>query len=432
MIPLPTRADLASWAAARSGPALGATVGAVVLAVAVIVAEAFDTGFPPTAAATIVAGLLCLAALLVPPGRLLYVGGAAVTASAALSLTTAQLRHRPEHTFGIVELCLLLLLVTRAVRYGPPTRMLPLAAAAWLAAPLLLLRLPGSELTRVAGYLGPVLLLAAPVVAVLGLYLRLLDSTREQQKNARLNDQRLEFARELHDFVGHHVTAITAQVKAVRFITAAGQPPTPEVLDQALANIEDAAAQATGSMRAMVDLLRRPDRRPPLHAPGGLQGLHALADSLRSLGAAGPAVGLTIDPRLEAEPPADHVAATVHHLVREALTNVRKHADRAGSVTVDVRLSADDPGVLTVCVQDDAAPRPAAQTLATPTPAAPSEDRRGGFGLLGVHERVHALGGQLTAGPGPVGGWQVAADIPLGRGSVPDRPPVSPSARLAG
>ncbi|MFD8080900.1 sensor histidine kinase [Kitasatospora sp. NPDC059722] len=415
MIPLPTRADFASWASTRSGPAIGATVGVVVLAVAAIVTEALDTGFPPTTVATVATGLLCLAALLSPPRRLPSVGWAAVAASAALSLVTSQLRHRPEHTFGVVEMCVLLLLVTRTVRYEPLTRMLPLATAAWLATPLLLLRLPGSQFTHVAGYAGPVLLLAAPVVVVLGLYLRLLDATREREKNTRLNDQRLEFARELHDFVGHHVTAITAQVKAVRFITASGRPPTAEVLDQALANIEDAAAQATGSMRAMVDLLRRPDRRPPLHAPEGLQALHGLAESLR---VAGPAVGLTIDPRLETDPPADHIASTVHHIVREALTNIRKHAARAETVTIDVRLSANDSGVLTVCVQDDA----------DQPPAGPSADRRGsGFGILGLHERVHALGGHLTAGPGPVGGWQVAADIPLRRGT-PDRPP----AHLAG
>ncbi|MEU8513870.1 histidine kinase [Kitasatospora sp. NPDC048722] len=415
MIPLPTRADFTSWASTRSGPAIGATVGVVVLAVAAIVIEALDTGYPPTTLATIATGVLCLAALLSPPGRLPYAGWAAVAASAALSLATSRLRHRPEHTFDIVELCVLLLLVTRTVRYQPLTRVLPLATAAWLAAPLLLLRLPGSQLAHVAGYAGPVLLLAAPVVVVLGLYLRLLDTTREREENARLNDQRLEFARELHDFVGHHVTAITAQVKAVRFITASGRPPTPEALDQALANIEDAAAQATGSMRAMVDLLRRPDRRPPLQAPEGLQALHGLAESLR---AAGPAVNLTIDPRLVTGPPADHIASTVHHIVREALTNIRKHAPRADTVAIDVRVSGNDSGMLSVGVQDDA----------DQPQAGPSADRRGGgFGILGLHERVHALGGQLTAGPGPVGGWQVAADIPL-RPGTPDRP----SPRLAG
>ncbi|MFB7912102.1 sensor histidine kinase [Kitasatospora sp. NPDC056076] len=399
MITFPARAEFASWAAERRGPAIGVAAATA----AAVTAEAFATGFAPTVLATVAVGLLCLLALLSPPRLLVRTGWAAVTASIALSLVTGQLRHRPEVTFGLTEMGILLLLVTRAVRYQPPRHLFPLATAAWLATPLLVLRLPGSEWVHVGRYVVPALLLAAPVAVVLGLYLRLLDTTRGREENARLNAQRLEYARELHDFVGHHVTAITAQVKAVRFTTAAGCPPTPQVLDRALADIEDAAAQATESMRAMVALLRRPDRPAPLCAPAGLDALPALAAALR---AAGPAVSLTVDPRLTATPPADHIASAVHHIVRESLTNIRKHAARADTAGIDVRLSAGDPGVLTVCVTDDA-PRPAAE---------PSPGRgRGGFGIAGLRERVHALGGELSAGPGPVGGWQVAAEIPLGR-----------------
>ncbi|MFE4972044.1 sensor histidine kinase [Kitasatospora sp. NPDC056651] len=400
MITLPARAALASWAPAHRGAAVAGST----LALAAVTVEALDTGFPPTTAATIAVGLLCVAALLAPPRYLTSAGWAAVTASTGLSLLTSQLHHRPEHFPGITETAVFLLLVSRAVRHQPIGRMIPLAGAAWLAAPLVLLRLPGSDQAHVARYVGPPLLLAAPVMVVLGLYLRLLDGTREREKQARLNAQRLEYARELHDFVGHHVTAITAQVKAVRFTTAAGHPPTARALDEALANIEDAAAQATDSMRAMVALLRRPHHTTPLNAPSGLRDLTALADSLR---ATGPAVGLTVDPRLLAAPPADHIAATVHHLVREALTNVRKHTGHADTVAVDVRLSADR-GVLTVCVTDDATP---------PDDLSP---RRGpeGFGLTGLRERVDALAGNLTAGPGPVGGWQITAEIPLGRDAV--------------
>ncbi|MEW2530978.1 histidine kinase [Streptomyces sp. NPDC047071] len=399
MTAFPARAVLASWAPARRG----LVIGVATLALAAITAEALDTGFVPTTVATIVVGLLCLAALLAPPEHLARTGWSAVTASAVLSLVTAQLPYRPEHSPGMAEIGMLLLIVTRAVRHKPLGRMIPLVAAAWLAAPLVLLRLPGTEHVRAAKYGVPFLLLAAPVVIVLGLYLRLLDATREREKNARLNAQRLEYARELHDFVGHHVTAITAQVKAVRFTTAAGHPPTPQALDEALANIEDAALQATDSMRAMVGLLRQPDRSAPLHAPQGLRSLHDLADSLR---ASGPDVCLTLDPRLLAAPPADHIASAVHGIVREALTNIRKHAAHADRVAVDVRESATEPGLLTVCVTDNA-PAAAADTS--------SQQGRTGFGLVGLRERVHALGGDLTAAPGPVGGWQVAARIPLTR-----------------
>ncbi|MDH6127321.1 histidine kinase [Kitasatospora sp. GP82] len=404
MITIPARAVFASWAPARRVLAIGATT----LALAAITAEALDTGFLPTTAATIAVGLLCVAALLAPPQHLWPTAWAAVTASMGLSLATTQLQHRPEHTPGMAETCTLLLLVTRSVRHEPLRRMIPLATAAWLAAPLLLLRLPASEYVKACKYSVPVLLLAAPVMTVLGLYLRLLDATREREKSARLYVQRLEYARELHDFVGHHVTAITAQVKAVRFTTAVGHPPTPQALDKALANIEDAATQATDSMRAMVGLLRQPDRSAPLQAPEGLQALHDLAESLR---ATGPAVSLTIDPRLAAAPPADHIASAVHHIVREALTNIRKHATQADTVAIDVRLSPN-PGVLTICVTDNAAPPPVGTS---------SRQIRGGFGIVGLRERVHALGGSLTAGPGPVSGWQVVAEIPLSH-SAPGHP----------
>jgi signal transduction histidine kinase len=370
---------------------------------AAITAEALDTGFPPTTAAAIVVGLLCVAALLVPPRLLRRTGWAAVVASAALSLVTTRLGHRPEHTPGTAELCALLLLVTRAVRHEPARRMIPLATAAWSAASLVLLRLPDAEWPKAGSFGGPALLFAAPIVVVLGLYLRLLDATREREKNARLNAQRLDYARELHDFVGHHVTAITAQVKALRFTAATGHPPSPRVLDEALARIEDAAVQATDSMRSMVTLLRQPDHTAPLRAPEGLNGLRDLADALR---ATGPTVELTVDPGLLTTPPADHLASATHHIVREALTNVRKHAHGADTVTVDVRRSAGDGEALTVRVADNAPRTPAGTSARRP--------ESGGFGITGLRERVHALGGSLAAGPGPAGGWQVTAEIPLG------------------
>ncbi|MFD9688984.1 sensor histidine kinase [Kitasatospora sp. NPDC001309] len=390
------RAMLASWLRSHRGHAIAAAS-----ALAVMTAEALDTGFAPTTAATIAVGLLCVAALLAPPHHLTRTGWAAVTASTGLSLVTAHLAHRPEHSPGTTEMGVLLLLTIRTIRHEPVRGMIPLATAAYLAATLVLLRLPGSEFVKAAKYSAPVLLLAAPVLVLLGLYLRLLDATREREHQARLNAQRLEYARELHDFVGHHVTAITAQVKAVRFTTANGRPPTSQVLDQALANIEDAAAQATDSMRAMVTFLRQADRSAPLDAPDGLHGLPDLAESLRS---AGPAVRLTIDPRLLAAPPADHIASTVHHIVREALTNIRKHAGQADTVTIDIRLASNDVA-LTVCVTDNAEPQ-------ADTPPCRSPD---GFGITGLRERVHALGGRLAAGPGPADGWQVSAEIPLSR-----------------
>jgi signal transduction histidine kinase len=96
------------------------------------------------------------------------------------------------------------------------------------------------------------------------------------------------------------------------------------------------------------------------------------------------------------------VAATVYRVVQEALTNVILHAPDAASVTVTVR---DDGSGVTVEVTDDA-PR---RTLGGGPWLVPG----GGHGLIGMRERAQALGGTLQAGPGPDGGWVVAATLPL-------------------
>ncbi len=176
--------------------------------------------------------------------------------------------HRPEHTFGLAETCALLLIVARALRERPSVRAVFLTAGALCAVTVMFLRLPPSEYPVVATVAVPVLWCAVALAAALGLYLRLLDRFRAREHESGLQAQRLAHARELHDFVGHHVTAIIAQTKAVRFATAAGRPPSPEDLDTMLAAIEDAGAQAMGSMRSMVTVLRDPagttaDAPPP-------------------------------------------------------------------------------------------------------------------------------------------------------------------------
>ncbi|MFI6062200.1 sensor histidine kinase [Streptomyces sp. NPDC051286] len=257
---------------------------------------------------------------------------------------------------------------------------------------------------------------AAALAAVLGLYLRLLDRYRAQEHRAGLQAQRLDHARELHDFVGHHVTAIIAQSKAVRFATAAGCPPSTQELDGMFAAIEEAGSQAMQSMRSMVAVLRSPGAAT---APGG-----ELAD-LRTLtqrfARTGPATTLALDPRLAAGGLPPGIATTVHQIVRESLTNVRKHARRAKAVTVDVRLDGDTarPAVL-VSVTDEG-PGTAGHTA---EPADLGDGPRSGYGLVGLSERAAMVGGTVTAGAQAGVGWIVEARIPL-PGPLPE-PPLGP------
>ncbi|GDY50850.1 hypothetical protein SVIO_014730 [Streptomyces violaceusniger] len=256
--------------------------------VVLVVLEGLNAPYPAMAAATMASGVLCLAALAVPERLFARYAIGAAAVSCVLTVTEAQLSERPPNTPGMVELGALLLLSTRAVRRCPPLRAAGLVAASSLAAVALPLRI---ELWD--HYLGDLIAViavcAVPFMVVVGLCLRLYDTLREREREAIRQAQRLEHARELHDFVAHHVTAIVAQTKAARFTAAAGHTQSPEDLDRMLAQIERAGSQALGSMRAMVTSLRdhatasattRPTGDPA--GPHGLHGLRGLRD-LRAL-----------------------------------------------------------------------------------------------------------------------------------------------------
>ncbi|WP_051813191.1 sensor histidine kinase [Streptomyces sp. NRRL S-340] len=400
--------------------------GAVLLAA--VAAEGADTGSVPSAAGWTVSGGLALAALAVPRDRFGRTALAAVVTSCLVTLVTHRTGVHAEHTFGVVESCALLLVVARALRLRPPLRAAALAGGAVTALTVIFLRLPPAEYGRTGSFAVPVLWGAAALAAVLGLYLRLLDRFREREHETALQQQRLDYARELHDFVGHHVTAIIAQTKAVRFASAAGRPPDAGELDGMLAQIEEAGSQAMQSMRSMVAVLRDPRGPGAVAGPGaGLADLRALT---ARFSAAGPAAGLTLDPRLTAAELPPGIATTVHQVVREALTNVRRHAHGAKTVTVDVRLGGDTAQpVVRVSVCDDAeAASGAAATAARPGRGGrhgAGQTSGSGYGLVGLRERAAMVGGTVTAGPRPGVGWVVEADLPL-PGPLPDPSSSSP------
>ncbi|MEU6477922.1 histidine kinase [Streptomyces sp. NPDC047017] len=408
--------------------------GAVVLTL--LVAEGLNTGFAPTAAATTVTGGLCVAALFVPAARFLPVAGCAVAASLALSVAELQLAQRPENSPGLTELCALLLVIARTVRLHSLLRITALAPPAGVASLLLLFRVPGTEYEPVKTIGVPAVLFGIVMMIGLGLYLRLADTLRDRDRRAAeqaaRQTERLEHARELHDFVAHHVTAIVAQAKAARYVTSAGEALAPADLDRVFAGIEEAGSQAMESMRGMVSVLRAP-KEPATTRPGG--DLTRVRGLVESFSAAGRPARLTLDPRLAERSLPPEIGTTVHRLVQESLTNVRKYTDPTAQVTVDIRLRADDPGRLDVLVTDDG--RVAGGTVFRPrggTPGRPPAGRRdadsgrqptsgrqrggsggsGGYGLIGLAERIEAIGGHFTAGPRHgQPGWEVSAEIPL-------------------
>lgn len=380
--------------------------------VVLVVLEGLNAPHPPMAAATMVSGVLCLAALAVPERLFARYAIGAAAVSCALTLVEAQLSQRPPNTPGLVELGVLLLLITRAVRRCPPLRAAGLAAGSTLAAVVLPLRIEERN-SNLLNLIAVIAVCAVPFMVMVGLCLRLYDTLREREREAIRQGQRLEHARELHDFVAHHVTAIVAQTKAARFTAAAGHTQSPEDLDRMLAQIERAGSQALGSMRAMVSSLRDHTTASattrPTGDPAGLRGLRDLTEEFSEVG---PPAELTLAPELADRPLPPGILTTVHRVVQESLTNVRKHATGVGRVEVRIGVRPGAPEQLEVSVVDDG--------QGGASPAAERSVEGSGYGLVGLAERVEKVNGRITTGPRDGGGWHVVAVLPLNKANRAD------------
>ncbi len=211
---------------------------------------------------------------------------------------------------------------------------------------------------------------------------------RQAASNARdervKTEERERLARELHDTVAHHVSAIALTAEGARGLVSSD----PDMVDRSLGAINEAAVGALDEMREMVEILRDgAGASPPMR-------LDALADSLSSNDH--PRVVVSVAPQ-EREPPSA-VAAAVHRIAREAVTNSRRHAKDVTAVAVDVTRDSSD---LVLTVIDDG--------------RGTAMRSRDGFGVDGMVERAELLGGSCQAGPADAGGWKVEARIPVER-----------------
>ncbi|MEV4150156.1 histidine kinase [Amycolatopsis sp. NPDC049691] len=211
--------------------------------------------------------------------------------------------------------------------------------------------------------------------------------------------ERTRIARELHDVVTHHVTAMVVQTEAARYLTAA-----PERLDQALTAITDTGRLAITDLRHLLDLLN-PDHGTEPRTSGSLE---TLVEQTRR---AGQPVEFT---EVGSATAAGSAEAVAYRVVQEALTNALKHAH--GSRT-DVRV---EHGAREIVVEvTSGAPKPSVPSGSVENggaPAAPVVLRGSGRGLAGLRERVDVLGGEFTA-ERREGGFVVKARIPVGRAS---------------
>lgn len=224
-----------------------------------------------------------------------------------------------------------------------------------------------------------------------------LRAQAEQRAREQVAEERLRIARELHDIVAHSMSLITMQASVAAYIGAE----QPDEAVKALASIEQTSRTALHDMRRLLGMLRDSDGRPQdpdlMPAPG----LSDLDDLVARTAEAGIRVELKITgERAQTSTPLELAA---YRIVQEALTNVIKHAD-ATRARVALDYGRDDMGIVVV---DDGHGTPASRQ-ASQTPAASL-----GHGLVGMHERVAAYGGQFHAGPLPGGGFRVSARIPL-------------------
>jgi signal transduction histidine kinase len=222
----------------------------------------------------------------------------------------------------------------------------------------------------------------------LGLGLRVADGRRVAALAGARREERLELARDLHDVVAHHVAAIVVQAQATRLLSQDGIPPEPHQL----AAIETAGTEALAAMRRVIGLLREQD-------PGPRSEPESVTDLIRRFAAVGPPVDVDGEPDPGLPVP---VAGTVYRLVQEGLTNVRKHA---GGAPARVRI-AHAAGTVHLEVSDQGSgphtPHPVWDVRTRPP---------GGFGLVGLRERVEFFGGRLEAGPAG-DGFRLAAELP--------------------
>jgi signal transduction histidine kinase len=215
------------------------------------------------------------------------------------------------------------------------------------------------------------------------------ERTRDEAARRRAMEERLRIARELHDSLTHSISVIQVQAGvAVHLARKRGEDVPP-----ALLAIQEAGADAVRELRATLGVLRSEE-------DGDGSGLSQLDSLVARARAAGLPVTVRVTGAQRPLPPEADQAA--YRIVQEALTNVSRHA---GLATASVHLHYG-PQTLSIQVDDDGDGTLLGNAGNGTGPPGP------GLGLVGMRERVSALGGELLAGPQDDGGFRVRAELP--------------------
>ncbi|MEX5295908.1 histidine kinase [Kocuria sp. CPCC 205268] len=250
---------------------------------------------------------------------------------------------------------------------------------------------------RVAAFLVAALFLTVAHLVVLGVGRWVRWSVAQRELVARLAaaraeaEERQRIARELHDVVAHAVSLMVLQAAGAERV----MDRDPDRARAALRQVDELGEQAVTELRRMLGLLSPAPARPAPE-PAGLQRLDGLLDQLR---AAGRDVELCVSGEPGALDPAADEAA--YRIAQEALTNAVKHADPDRVVRVGLDWGARELE-LSVRTDGSGARGRLSGRLST------------GHGVRGMAERARAVGGEVTAGPDPHGGYLVSARLPAG------------------
>ncbi|MDV8022591.1 sensor histidine kinase [Rhodococcus sp. IEGM 1330] len=229
------------------------------------------------------------------------------------------------------------------------------------------------------------------------LYLQLVEAraddaerTRDDEVHRRVTEERVRIARELHDVVAHHLAVANAQAGTAAHLWDRNPVRAHELLD----GLSTSTSAALRELKVAVTLLRNPSDDPSddtgLHPAPGLAQLPALLDSCRSVGIEVTAATSGYPRDL---PPL--VDVTVFRIVQEALTNVTKHAITP-KVRIDLHYGHNDFRC---------------EIVNTGSPSGRSANQ--GYGHIGMRERAHAVGGEITVGPSGRGQYTVTLAVPL-------------------
>lgn len=213
----------------------------------------------------------------------------------------------------------------------------------------------------------------------------------EERQRRQASEERLRIAAELHDVLGHHLSLIN--VRAGVGLHLMGREP--DQARVALDTIQQTSAEALREVQSVLNTLYPTGESAPRAPAPGMDRLDVLtADA-----------GLPVQTAVTGEPrplPAG-IDRAAYRIVQEALTNVRRHAGPGATATIEIKYR---PEALVIQVNDNGGGREPANAPA-------------GNGITGMRERAASLGGSLTAGPSPDGGWRVDASLPLDPDTTP-------------